>query len=81
MTEELTLVLDDDLVKEATAIFAEYGLTFEEGCLLFMRRCVECQGLPFAVTQEEIEEAKRLVAKAENAMASSGSTLDAQGEK
>ena len=29
MTEEITLVLDDDLVKEATAIFAEYGLTFE----------------------------------------------------
>ena len=27
MTEELTLVLDNDLVKEATALFAEYGLT------------------------------------------------------
>lgn len=35
MTEELTLTLDDDLVKEATALFAEYGLTFEEGCLPF----------------------------------------------
>ncbi len=81
MTEELTLTLDDDLVKEATALFAEYGLTFEEGCLLFMRRSVECQGLPFAVTQEEMEEAMCLAAKAENDMASSGSTLDAQGQK
>ena len=81
MTEEITLVLDDDLVKEATAIFAEYGLTFEDGCLLFMRRCVECQGLPFAVTQKEMEEAKRLAEKAEKDMASSRSTLDAQGQK
>ena len=74
-------MLDDDLVKEATAIFAEYGLTFEDGCLLFMRRCVECQGLPFAVTQEEIEEAKCLAEKAEHDMASSRSTLDTQEQK
>lgn len=43
----LTMELDEALKVEATKVFNEYGMDFEDGILVFLESVVKNQGLPF----------------------------------
>lgn len=51
--------VDEELKKEAEALFDMVGLTMSEAISLFLRKCVSSNGLPFVVKMKE-DELKKL---------------------
>ena len=43
--------LDDDLKRDADALFADLGLTMSSALTMFVRQAVREQGIPFKVTR------------------------------
>ena len=46
---QIAVRVDDDLKKEATAIFNELGLDMTTAVKLFLKRCVLTRSIPFEV--------------------------------
>lgn len=56
--ETITLEIETDLYEEAKAIFETEGYTVEEAIMQFFKACIDCGGLPFPVTEEDLLEAQ-----------------------
>lgn len=52
--------VDSELYEQAKEVLDRIGLTMEEAINLFLKAMVACGGIPFPITDEEIEEYKRL---------------------
>lgn len=55
-TVTIEFELDIELYEKAKAILATYGMTVEEACVLFLKAVVARKGLPFPLTEEELDE-------------------------
>ena len=49
MQTVIRVSVDDDLLREAEALFADLGLTVDEGVRVFLRRSIIARGFPFPV--------------------------------
>ena len=49
MQTVIRVSVDDDLLREAEALFADLGLTVDEGICVFLRRSIIARGFPFPV--------------------------------
>lgn len=47
----VTVRMDEDLKKQADALFDELGLSFSGAVNVFVRQCLREDGLPFAITR------------------------------
>lgn len=58
MTEDssIKLRIDENLKKEATALFADLGLDIPTAIRIFLKQAVKHQGLPFEVRQLQLNE-------------------------
>ena len=54
-TVTIEFELDTELYEKAKAILATFGLTVEEACVLFLKAVVARRGLPFPLTEQELE--------------------------
>lgn len=50
----MTLRIEPELKKEANALFKSLGLDISTATGLFYRQALRCNGLPFAITNEEV---------------------------
>jgi addiction module RelB/DinJ family antitoxin len=55
----ITFEVDSELYEKANAIIERQGFTMEQAIKMFFEALILCKGLPFEVTQEELEEARR----------------------
>ena len=70
MASNLTIRLDENLKREATQLFDNWGLSLSAAITVFLRQSVESEGFPFAIrkshpnreTLEAMAEATRLAA-------------------
>ncbi len=53
--------LPEDLYAQTKEILAQYGLTVEEACVLFIKETVRLGRIPFDYTEEDVAEAQRLI--------------------
>ena len=60
----LNVRVNDELKKQAGELFADLGLDMSTAINLFLRKAVQCDGLPFAV-KRETPNAETLAAMAE----------------
>ena len=54
-TVTIEFELDTELYEKAKAILATFGLTVEEACVLFLKAVVARRGLPFPLTEQELD--------------------------
>ena len=59
-TTLLTISIEEDLLVKATKIFDRLGYTLEEAIILFLKKTIEVNGLPFKVSEEELNLARGL---------------------
>ena len=57
--ENLTFEVDTELYESAKAVFADIGLTIEDAIILFLKAVVARKGLPFALSEADIDEIRR----------------------
>lgn len=57
---DVTVKVDDDLYAQAEALFHEFGLSFEEAVLLFVREVARLGRLPFDLTEEDLDIVRKL---------------------
>lgn len=48
--QNVTIRVDDDLKRDADALFSQLGMTFSGAVNVFLRQCVREGGLPFVPT-------------------------------
>lgn len=65
---QIAVRVDDDLKKEATALFNELGLDMSTAVKLFLKQSVLTRSIPFKLaldeySQEEVEQAKKDIQK------------------
>ena len=65
---QIAVRVDDDLKKEATAIFNELGLDMSTAVKLFLKQSVLTKSIPFKISldeylKEEVEQAKKDIQK------------------
>jgi len=51
MSSTISVRLDDDLKRDADALFADLGLTMSSALTMFVRQAVREQAIPFSVTR------------------------------
>lgn len=51
----IELSIDSDLAQEAERILASYGLSLEEAVTAFLEEVIRCNGMPFALTEEPVD--------------------------
>ena len=54
--ETITFEVDTELYEKAKSILAEIGMTIEDATALFLKAVVARKGLPFPLTEAELEE-------------------------
>ena len=54
--ETITFEVDTELYKKAKSILAEIGMTIEDATALFLKAVVARKGLPFPLTEAELDE-------------------------
>lgn len=59
--------VDTELLEEVKPILEAIGITVEESIRIFIEETVRLGQLPFPYTEEDIEEAKRICARTEDA--------------
>lgn len=52
---DVTITIDAEVYKQATEVFREAGMTFEEAVLLFIHETVRLGRFPFELTEEDWE--------------------------
>ena len=57
--ETITFEVDTELYEKAKSILAEIGMTIEDATALFLKAVVARKGLPFPLTEEELEEIRK----------------------
>lgn len=57
--ENLTFEVDTELYESAKAVLADIGLTIEDATILFLKAVVARKGLPFALSEADIDEIRR----------------------
>ena len=48
----LSVRVDDDVKLEADSIFESLGLNTSVAINMFLRKCIQCDGIPFTLTRE-----------------------------
>lgn len=51
MMSTITIRVDEELKKEASALFSDLGMDMTTACTLFLKKAVATEGIPFAVTR------------------------------
>lgn len=54
-TVTIEFELDTEIYEKAKAILATFGMTVEEACVLFMKAVVARKGLPFPLSEQELD--------------------------
>lgn len=55
----ITFKIPTEIYEKAKNILADYGLTVEDACILFLNETVAQRKIPFSYTQEDIDEVRK----------------------
>lgn len=58
-TATIEITLPTVIYEQAKIIFARYGLTVEEACVLFIKETIRRGCIPFEYTEADLEEVRR----------------------
>ncbi|MCK1202226.1 type II toxin-antitoxin system RelB/DinJ family antitoxin [Streptococcus uberis] len=51
--ETIEIELDDDLLKETEKVLENLNIDVSEAIVMFLKECIEVNGLPFNIDEEE----------------------------
>lgn len=67
MTEtRINIRIDKNTKKDAEKVFDKVGLSMSSAITLFLKRCINAKGIPFAVTYEPNDETKQTIIEVKN---------------
>ncbi len=64
MMSTITIRVDGELKKEASALFNDLGMDMTTACTLFLKKAVALDGIPFSVTRSPSKETRKAIADA-----------------